>query len=745
MGSANTKLDRNDALRLCKARKKFIKESINSRYALAAAHVSYIQSLKNIGVALRRYAEAEMLMESSLSTSATEIEKTPSHSSYPSPSPSHIVDVSDSPLNNGSPPSPLTARMSFMKSGGSNAVTICLNPLASTRFLDDDTMAFGIPPPPPLPPECSGTWDFFDPVDENESFRFDGHCGVDMNFESFRDWSQFKGEKLDHLKVNSSEADVFHDAESVVKSETKDYVKSGDISTTSNSHSLAVENTSKSIILGGLQGGSKQGSATEARLVGTEHSANDPGQSSQDKGGIGHSSSVVEMTAASKDLGAEREDPSEYITHRAKDFLSSIKDIEHKFFRASESGKEVSRMLEGNKIRVLYAEDKGQSSSSALLGAFQHVCCRQKPPLISHAPGQHGKRMIIWKRTTSSRSSSSRNPLNGAPKDDVSDSGSDFIEEFCMISGSHSSTLDRLFAWERKLYDEVKASESIRKEYDKKCDQLRNQFAKDCSTHVIDKTRAVVKDLHSRIQVALHSVDSISKRIEKMRDDELLPQLVELVQGFIRMWKAMLACHHAQYITISLAYHSKGCSGMSQGDAWRLIMDQLQQEIECFGLSFANWMNSLTSYVEALNGWLQHCIIQPPERSRYRRQVFTPPIFSLLREWATGIKELPSSELNDAIRSFLSDLYDLTEHHAESQWKQRPCDGNSGGSEGPDEGKTECAPSNLSCIQTSLTKVLERLKKFSDASLKMYEDIKQKTETARVAYSNCKPARSKSV
>lgn len=746
MGSANTKLDRNDALRLCKARKKFIKESINSRYALAAAHVSYIQSLKNIGVALRRYAEAEMLMESSLSTSATEIEKTPSHSSYPSPSPSHIVDVSDSPLNNGSPLSPQTARMSFMKSGGSTSVTICLNPLASTRFLDDDTMAFGIPPPPPpLPPESSGTWDFFDPVDENESFRFDGHCGVDMNFESFRDWSQFKGEKLDHLKVNSSEADVFHDAESVVKSETKDCVKSGDISTTSNSHSLAVENTSKSIILGGLQGGSKQGSATEARLVGTEHSANDPGQSSQDKGGIGHSSSVVEMTAASKDLGAEREDPSEYITHRAKDFLSSIKDIEHKFFRASESGKEVSRMLEGNKIRVLYAEDKGQSSSSALLGAFQHVCCRQKPPLISHAHGQHGKRMIIWKRTTSSRSSSSRNPLNGAPKDDVSDSGSDFIEEFCMISGSHSSTLDRLFAWERKLYDEVKASESIRKEYDKKCDQLRNQFAKDCSTHVIDKTRAVVKDLHSRIQVALHSVDSISKRIEKMRDDELLPQLVELVQGFIRMWKAMLACHHAQYITISLAYHSKGCSGMSQGDAWRLIMDQLQQEIECFGLSFANWMNSLTSYVEALNGWLQHCIIQPPERSRHRRQALAPPIFSLLREWATGIKELPSSELNDAIRSFLSDLYDLTEHHAESQWKQRPCDGNSGGLEGPDEGKTECAPSNLSCIQTSLTKVLERLKKFSEASLKMYEDIRQKTETARVAYSNCKPARSKSV
>jgi hypothetical protein len=25
-----------------------------------------------------------------------------------------------------------------------------------------------------------------------------------------------------------------------------------------------------------------------------------------------------------------------------------------------------------------------------------------------------------------------------------------------MIAGSHSSTLDRLYAWERKLYDEIK-------------------------------------------------------------------------------------------------------------------------------------------------------------------------------------------------------------------------------------------------------------------------------------------------
>lgn len=69
---------------------------------------------------------------------------------------------------------------------------------------------------------------------------------------------------------------------------------------------------------------------------------------------------------------------------------------------------------------------------------------------------QHMTKVITWNRSISSRSSSSRNPLTTASKDDSGESCSDFIEEFCMISGSHSSTLDRLYAWERKLYDEVK-------------------------------------------------------------------------------------------------------------------------------------------------------------------------------------------------------------------------------------------------------------------------------------------------
>lgn len=60
-------------------------------------------------------------------------------------------------------------------------------------------------------------------------------------------------------------------------------------------------------------------------------------------------------------------------------------------------------------------------------------------------------------RTASSRSASSRYLLNSScSKDEDYESSSDISEEPCVFSGSHQSTLDRLYAWEKKLYEEVK-------------------------------------------------------------------------------------------------------------------------------------------------------------------------------------------------------------------------------------------------------------------------------------------------
>lgn len=67
--------------------------------------------------------------------------------------------------------------------------------------------------------------------------------------------------------------------------------------------------------------------------------------------------------------------------------------------------------------------------------------------------------VALFRSEGSSRSSSSSRFLissSGGSRESGFESCSDFSEDSCMLSGSHQSTLDRLYAWEKKLYDEVK-------------------------------------------------------------------------------------------------------------------------------------------------------------------------------------------------------------------------------------------------------------------------------------------------
>ncbi|KAI3669266.1 hypothetical protein L6452_40494 [Arctium lappa] len=619
MGVSNSKAETCEALRLCKERKKFMKQAIDSRYNLAAAHVVYLQSLGNIGIALRKFAESEFPLESSSKT------------------PSPQIGCNGATGQSGSPPP--NVRLSYMKSGVAAAVTVNLNPSKISNsnkvYVDDvESLSFTMSPPPPPPPPPPLSWDYFHPRDG--SFRFMGHDGFEVNFN------------------DTSDKDV-------------------------------------------TPPGSVKNNLTDAN--GTD----------------------------SKDGCLPTEDPSEFMmSHRAKDFVWSIKEIENYFLRASKSGNEVLRMLEANKIQISYSEAKGTSTPSSLSIL---TCFRGDTPLFLHEP-PHTPKVITWKR-----SASSLNPAGTASSDDDDNNENNFVEEFCMIAGRHSSTLDRLYAWERKLYDEVKASESIRKEYDQTCDQLRHQFAKDLKPHVMDKTRAVAKDLHSRMRVALHTVDSISKRIEKMRDDELQPQLVELIQGLIRMWKSMLECHHAQYITSSLAYHSKISKTATHHDESKnQITVVLQHAMECFGSSFADLVNSYSSYIESINGWLHNCIIQPKERVKNRRafsprRAVAPPIFVICRDWSTGFRSLPSQKLGDAIKDLLSHICRLSVEELENKRISTT-------ENGEEMKNVDVTISNLNTIHSGLTKVLDRLTKFSEASLKMYEDMKQNSETFGNVYSN---------
>ncbi|KAD4586361.1 hypothetical protein R6Q59_035305 [Mikania micrantha] len=632
MGVSNSKAETCEPLRLCKERKRFMKQAIDSRYNLAAAHVVYVQSLHNIGIAFGKLAETEVSLESS---SAAQI---------------GCNNAAGGDTNSGT-----NSRLDYMKSGGISAVTVNLNPSMisnSNKVYVNDVESSPLtmsPPPPPPPPPPRFSWDYFDPTDG--SFRLMGH---------------------DQFQLNLKETDVD--------------TCSGD-----------------------------QNGHFDDDLVDSE--VNKPDS-------IGENGQIEQCDSKDGCLTEETEDHHP----KVKDFLSSIKEIEDCFIRASKFGNEVSRMLEANQIQISYSESNGGStgSSSSFL-----TCFRGENTLVLHDPPQTTK-VITQKRSVFSNSSLLLLP--GPPSNN--DDNENFIQEFGMISGSHSSTLDRLYAWERKLYDEVKASESIRKEYVRKCDELRHQFAKDLKPHLIDKTRAVVKDLHSRMKVALHTVDAISKRIEKMRDEELQPQLIELIQGLMRMWKSMLECHHAQYITISSANHSRTQTRLNETN--RMIMIELEHQVECFGSSFSGLVKSYTSYVESINNWLQNCIIQPKERVKGRRafsprRMVAPPIFVVYRDWSAGSRSLASQKVSDVIKEFVFHIRRLLN---EEEMKSKDL----GLIENGEEMKMDDVRGlNLRLIRGSLTKVFDRLTSYCEESLKMYQEINDKSQSAGNLYSNYRP------
>lgn len=194
------------------------------------------------------------------------------------------------------------------------------------------------------------------------------------------------------------------------------------------------------------------------------------------------------------------------------------------------------------------------------------------------------------------------------------------------------------------------------------------------------------------------------------------------------MWKAMVECHHSQFITISLAYHAMSSDPEPCSAYLNQALSDLQIEVDCFASSFVNLVEAHKSYIEALNSWIHKCIWQPQEQSRNRRKASShshrclslPPIFSLCQHWLNGIKSLPLEELHDSIKGIASILHDL----ANKQTQQRRDKVEDSEAEKLGRGWS------LDGLQTGLTRVFDKLAKFSEASLKVFEEVRQANEAA---------------
>lgn len=69
--------------------------------------------------------------------------------------------------------------------------------------------------------------------------------------------------------------------------------------------------------------------------------------------------------------------------------------------------------------------------------------------------------------------------------------------------------------------------------YEKQHKKLKTLDEEGAEARKIDATRASMRRLLTKLDVSIKAIDTISSRIHKLRDEELQPQLTELVRGYV--------------------------------------------------------------------------------------------------------------------------------------------------------------------------------------------------------------------
>ncbi|KAH1099175.1 hypothetical protein J1N35_016096 [Gossypium stocksii] len=394
------------------------------------------------------------------------------------------------------------------------------------------------------------------------------------------------------------------------------------------------------------------------------------------------------------------------------------KEIEVQFVRASESANEIAKLLE---VGTLH---------------YQH---------------KHGSKTLLL--------------VQPSLTDNTDPALLDFDEELARKPKSLSSTLQKLYLWEKKLYNEVKAEEKIRVAYDKKSRKLKRLDERGAEATKVDSTRNIIRSLSTKLRIAIQVVDKISVTINKIRDDELWPLLNELIEGLSRMWKCMLKCHRNQYEVIreAKALGSIG-SGKKLSDDHLTATLRLEHELISWALRFSRWIGAQKGYVRALNSWLLKCLYYEPEVTDdgiapfSPSRVGAPPIFVICNQWSQTMDRISEQEVVNSMRIFAMSLFQLWEHDKsemhrrmmtnkdlerrgmnldrEDQKLQKEIqaldkqivlvsgDGNSLSVSGHVY-QSETSSGNL---QGSLQRIFEAMEKFSSESSKAYEELLQRVE-----------------
>uniref|UniRef100_A0A2N9I6S8 DUF632 domain-containing protein n=1 Tax=Fagus sylvatica TaxID=28930 RepID=A0A2N9I6S8_FAGSY len=551
-------------------------------------------------------------------------------------------------------------------------------------------------PPPPSPPRASA-WDFLNPFESYEKFY------TTPAYTPSRDSKVREEEGIPELE----DEDYHHYQHEVVKE---------------------VQGNQKFVV--GDNGG-RRGGVSNSKAVMVEEDDDDDGVDDNEA-----------TRPRASGGGAMENDGVEYDVHvvgekvlpeegrpRYKGSLNAFqvaKELEVLFERASDSGNEVAKLLEVGKIPYNRKHAVYQVSSKML-----HAVT---PPasVVSSQPST----------STGAETSASAVSLD--------------VDEDPVGLGSRnlSSTLQKLYLWEKKLYAEVKAEEKMRVVHDRKVIKLKRLDEKGAEAHKVETTRTFIRSLSTKIRMAIQVVDRISVTINTIRDEELWPQLNELIKGLTGMWKSMLECHRSQCQAIREA---KGLGSIGSGkklsDAHIKVTLELEHELLRWTSSFSSWIHAQKGYVSALNNWLLKCLLYVPEETEDGVAPFSPsrigapPVFVICNRWSQALESISEKEVIDSMRVFTTSVLQIWEHdklemrqrmmgNKDLERKVKDLDRKDQKIQkeiqaldkkmvlfSQDEQIVYQSDTSNHSLQASLQRIFEAMEKFTDESMKAYQGL----------------------
>ncbi|KAK7406835.1 hypothetical protein VNO78_08469 [Psophocarpus tetragonolobus] len=367
-------------------------------------------------------------------------------------------------------------------------------------------------------------------------------------------------------------------------------------------------------------------------------------------------SEVVVMAAASVTpppsvvSGFSKETPSELAMvvsrNSTKDLVEVIKELDDYFLKAADAGSHVSLLLE--------VPNSGFSDNSK--------ACKVHNYGWSLSPS-------LWAWGSSPKLNGFGKLAEGTPVSVGGTCGANGIG-----SVGHCSTVERLYAWEKKLYQEVKNAKTIKMEHEKKLAILRKVEMKRADYVKKEKTKKEVEKLESQMMVASQAIDSTSAEIIKLREVELYPQLIELVKGLMCMWRSMYDCHQVQkHIVQQLEYLNTIPSNNPTSEIHRQSTLQLELEVQQWHQSFCKLFNAHRDYIQSLTGWLRLTLFQF-SKNLLSRTAEESKIYSLCEEWHLAVDRIPDKVASEGIKSLLTVIHAIVVQQAEEQKQKKKSD-----------------------------------------------------------------------